>query len=641
MYLRKGKSFHLWGKTGGRVMPRINFGIGAKLATGFALILLLLVVSGGWSYVALSRLDAQYGKVVETTYPLAVAAEQLNTEIQTESQLTMAYAATRDDRKSEIEQSRKRVESYLTRLSQAGKSDPELAEQTTVFTEQRTRFDRMVDGLFQNGKELQAYQLILQADNARALGEALGKQASSLRSLLQTRVDAARKAARAEAQMAAMVLGSIILLSMVLGVIITIFVYRLVVIPLRAVTRQLGEIASGAGDLTQQIEVASQDEIGMLAHSFNSMVRNLAGIVRRVVAASEDLVARSEHMEQSSHRVAEAVSSVTAAARQVAAGAETQASETSAARDTMDELVAAINQIASGAQQQSRQVQEASFVISTMVGSMDRVASQAASIAQASREAASTAHEGARIVDQTLHGMNQVRDQVVSASEKVSALGEQGKRIGEIMQVITAIASQTNLLALNAAIEAARAGHHGRGFAVVAEEVRKLAERSATSAREIRGIIESIQVGTREAVAAIQEGSNQVEEGGRLAASAGQALKQILAAVESTTLDIGEISKAAQSVLSSSREAAGAVEEVAAVTEENSAATEEMAAGADEVQSAIMGVNRITTENSTAINSVSSTIHQVDQSVGSIADSARLLAGIANELRTLVGQFRI
>jgi methyl-accepting chemotaxis protein len=509
-----------------------------------------------------------------------------------------------------------------------------------LLTEQQTRFYRMVDGLLANGDSLAAYQLVLQADNARALGEVLGRQGASLREYLTQKVDVARDAARAQARMAVMVLGIVIGGSALVGSTVTVLVYRLVVLPIRAVTNQLREISSGAGDLTQQLQVSSHDEIGMLAESFNQLVRGLSGIVRRVTVASDELLSRSRDMENSSQEVEQAVSGVSDAMNQVAGGAERQTEETEGARNTMGELVQAIQQIAAGAQEQAQQVQHATHTISFMVRDMEGVAEQASVIANASREAAATAHQGAAVVDQTLLGMNKVRDQVVSAAERVSALGEQGKRIGEIMQVITEIANQTNLLALNAAIEAARAGEQGRGFAVVAEEVRKLAERSALSANEIRTIIESIQFGTKDAVAAIQEGTTYVEEGAQLAAKAGQALKAILASVERTTADVQGISGAAQSLLSSSREAARAVEEVAAVTQQNSAATQEMAAGADEVSAAIQGVNRISTDNGSAVSEVSSALMQVTGSVGDIAGASRLLSGIASELRSLVGQFR-
>lgn len=622
-------------------MRRVRISIGTKISAGFLLLLLLMGVSGLVSYSALSRLQVQYGQVLHETYLLAQTAEQLNAEYQLQSQLTMAYAATRDDRQPEVLASRKRVEEYTARLEEAGSTDPEIASHTALIMEQQSRFYRMVDGLFLNGDNLEAYQLVLQADNARALGEALGRQTTSFREYLSSRVDAAQEAAKAQSGMAVTSLSIVIGLSVLVGLGVMLFVNRVVALPLRAVANQLRDISSGGGDLTRELKVTSNDEIGMLADSFNQLVRGLSAMVRRIAEAADNLLVRSQEMEASSREVAAAVSNVSEAMSKVATGTERQASETHMARGVMEELGSAIEQIASGAQQQAEQVQTTTAVINSVVRAMSGVAQQAAEIASASREAAGTAHRGAQVVDQTLDGMNRVRDQVLWAADRVSALGEHGNRIGEIMQVITEIAGQTNLLALNAAIEAARAGEQGRGFAVVAEEVRKLAERSAMSASEIRGIIASIQSGTADAVQAIQQGTVQVEEGSQLAALAGKALQEILATVETTNQNIQSISSSAQAVLASSRDAARSVEEVAAVTQENTAATEEMAAGADEVQSAILGVNRISSDNASVVTEVSTAIVQVDHSTGAIAESAQVLSGIAAELRSLVGQFRV
>lgn len=622
-------------------MRQLRIGIGTKIASGFAVLLILFAVAGAWSFYTLLRLSQQYGGMITNTYPLALAAEQLNTEIQLQSQLTMAFAATRENQSVSIGASRKRVATYMEQLQVASQQDPSLAEKFTKFVEQKERFDKMVDGLFANGDQLQAYQLILQADNARALGDSLGKQTTELRESVMSLVEGQRLAATEQAAFAQVVLLSVMAVSMAFGALVMVLVYRIVALPLRTVALQLREIASGNGDLRKKLKQTSNDEIGILAESFNRLVDGLAGMVRRIIVVSEELLSRSEQLEVSSQEVASAVSAVSGAVRQVAAGADMQRNDTVVAAKTMDELVSAIVQISDGAQQQAAQVSQATHVIGVTMQAMEQVAVQVGVIASDSQAAASTAFSGARVVDETLDGMNQVRDHVVGAAIKVEALGEHVKRIGEINQVITTIAHQTNLLALNAAIEAARAGEQGKGFAVVAEEVRKLSERSAVSASEIRGIISSIQSESVEAIQAITRSSHKVQEGVQLAAGAGDALKQILEIVQSTTENVQKISEATQAVLAETKHAASAVEEVAAVTQENSAATEEMAAAADEVQVAMRGVNEITGENAHAVASVSTAVEQVTGSTGDIAEASRLLSGLASELRTLVGQFKV
>ena len=128
--------------------------------------------------------------------------------------------------------------------------------------------------------------------------------------------------------------------------------------------------------------------------------------------------------------------------------------------------------------------------------------------------------------------MTRIQDQVQVSAHKVTELGAMGQAIGAIVETIDQIAAQTNLLALNAAIEAARAGEHGKGFAVVADEVRKLAERSTGATMEVSALIGQVQQGVEAAVQAMSASSQEVSAGTARSEEAGEALTQILAAVQ-------------------------------------------------------------------------------------------------------------
>ena len=116
------------------------------------------------------------------------------------------------------------------------------------------------------------------------------------------------------------------------------------------------------------------------------------------------------------------------------------------------------------------------------------------------RQSLQAAESGLQAVQNTIGGMNSIRDQIQETSKRIKRLGESSQEIGEITELISDITEQTNVLALNAAIQAASAGEAGRGFSVVAEEVQRLAERSADATRQIAALVKTIQTDTQDAV---------------------------------------------------------------------------------------------------------------------------------------------
>jgi methyl-accepting chemotaxis protein len=219
--------------------------------------------------------------------------------------------------------------------------------------------------------------------------------------------------------------------------------------------------------------------------------------------------------------------------------------------------------------QQSQQTQQAATAMAQMSISIAEVSRHTQSAAETARDAAQTAHEGGDIVKRVLGSMQSIASAVTETSETVGLLGEDSRRISQIVTVIDDIAKKTNLLALNAAIEAARAGEQGRGFAVVAGEVRRLAESTAKATGEIGGMIQGIQQRTRTAVASMESGIETVSAGVTTTNQAGDALERIIGMAERVDRMIAQIAIAASQQSAAATQSSSSLDAIHTLSSEN------------------------------------------------------------------------
>jgi methyl-accepting chemotaxis protein len=305
----------------------------------------------------------------------------------------------------------------------------------------------------------------------------------------------------------------VLVIGVALAVFLALFMSHLVVSPLRKVSRVLRAVAEG--DLTQQANVTSRDEVGQMAADLNTAVASLREAIETMALSATALAGSSDELSAASH--------------QIAASAE--------------ETSAQANVVAAASEQVSRNVQ------TVAAGSMEMGAS-IHEIAQNATEAARVAQSAVVVAGQT--------------NETVGKLGESSREIGNVIKVITQIAEQTNLLALNATIEAARAGDAGRGFGVVANEVKELARETARATEDIAGRVQAIQGDTEGAVKAIGQISSII-------AKISDFQTTIASAVEEQTATTNEMNRNVSEAATGSSEIAVNITGVATAAETTTA----------------------------------------------------------------------
>ncbi len=346
-----------------------------------------------------------------------------------------------------------------------------------------------------------------------------------------------------------------LLVMLVLGGGLALWLIRSITQPLETLKAAAAQVAEG--DLRHAVECSGNDEIAQVQQSVRDMQLALNTTLREIQGSSTQLAAAAE------------------------------------------ELHAVTGETTRGINQQHQEVQMAATAVTEMSAAVEEVAGNANRTSSASGETSRVAEEGRQQVTATRGVIEQLADQLDSTSGTVERLATEAANIGQVLDVIQAIAEQTNLLALNAAIEAARAGEAGRGFAVVADEVRNLAQRTQSSTAEIERIISTIQQASGESVSEMQQSADYASRSRAMAGEAEQALNRIAERV-------GEINDMNLVIAS---------------------AAEEQAQVAREIDRNLVTISSIAEQSATGVTQTSSASDE--------------LARLAGQMNQLVGRFRL
>lgn len=395
---------------------------------------------------------------------------------------------------------------------------------------------------------------------------------------------------------------------------------RMVLSPVKEIEKAASRIAEG--DLTFDIRVKGEDEIGSLVRNFKESFRSLGGVLQRIKGLSDRIMKVTENIENESKNVIKgaeieteainnislSVSELNSAATEISDNTETLAASIEETSASMEEMASSIGSINENIHELHAAVESTSSSIEQLSATIKQVATNAEDLASASEETLSaiseitstikevemSAKESAKLsekvnsdaatlgmasIEKTIEGMKNIKSSVERTAELIRKLGGRSDEIGKILTVIDEVTDQTTLLALNAAILAAQAGEHGKGFSVVADEIKDLAERTAFSTQEISALIQSVQGEVKSAVEAMQEGLSSVDEGFRLAREAGDALSKILESSKRSSEMAMSIERSTTEQSKAARLVTEAMERVKNMTEQIAKATSEQSKG--------------------------------------------------------------
>ena len=472
-----------------------------------------------------------------------------------------------------------------------------------------------------------------------------------------------------------------LLLIAIIGMAGTAFIaFRRILHPLEKLVSAVATV--GTGDLSQVIQVDSNDELGTLATEFNTMVTKLSTMVMKLTRTTDELQSATTLISVTTHQVVasseiqvtgvnetcSAVMEITSSIQNVAQNLETLSCSANESSASTLEMAANIEEVAHDIEELDKSVAEVSCSITEMAAAVNQInvnvqqlsgiaLSTASSIAEmdnsikeVERHALDTvtisdlllsdAESGKKCVEATITGIQEIRNASELTVEAITSLDLKVADIGTILLVIDDVAEQTNLLALNASIIAAQAGSHGKGFAVVADEIKELANRTTISTQEIAHVIKAVQEETHRAASTIGMAEKSIVNGERLSKESENALQKIVAGIQLSTERMSFIARATSEQAIGSQMIHEAMEHVAEMVTQIARATREQGKGnemimesAEQMRSLTREVNLATREQATVSNVIagiadqtSTMIRQIQQATDEQSRNSNLIA---------------
>lgn len=473
----------------------MNLKLVTKIGLVTACVILVFSIAIGSTYIKMNDIN-QKQEMVKMYAQHSYVTEELKQHIIGQTANIALYIISDDaNHRDQYEQHSKmaeEIENELLAMSQG--KNKELVQQIQATDKKYNDIiHNQILPLLSQGKKDEASMVLMQ--EANPLADAMTKNAEDYSEAMQNLLDSQVKLtqdATGTTQRNSVIYG---IIALALGLAATLYLSKIV----KASVGNLltGARAVAAGDLTNEIRVTSNDELGEIARAFNGM---MVGI------------------------------------REIISGIKASAGSLSASSDEISHTIGAINQ----------SVEEISETVTNLSASTNQGSDNSRLATEVAIKMNDNAVESGQSVETVITKMGIIEDTVASSSSIINQLKDHSQNINQMLDVINAIAEQTNLLALNAAIEAARAGENGRGFAVVAEEVRQLAEESTGAVKDIQKIIHEVTQGADSSVDAMHNVTVQVKDGVQSVGDVGQKIRDIITQIEQSTRSMTEVAASYQ-----------------------------------------------------------------------------------------------
>ncbi len=626
---------------------RLNFqSLNARLGLGLgSLVVLILAIAGTSLYQSTITQNAlnDISKNAFPVYQSAARASQAVVEIRASQ---IAYASSNDPVELAV------TKDAFARFDTA--SDSLL--KTTTDKSLRTQWETVLTSVEQFRDDSKKMEEAAKKSDKAAIAKIVSNEnsfyvqlAAALTAVGKTEEDkitTAQASVLSTAKIAAFTTAAITIGSVIAALIIVFITISFVNKPILAVAKRLHELAEGDADLSARIEVATHDSIGQLAAGFNAFVSNLQRIVDDTRRSSKTLGTAAERLVisyrgldsglgEQNRAIDSAIVSVGQISNSVSRVADGQRDLDSAvahAGTMTTELVGALATVSQSVARLSVDVEGTVVAFQEIDQSVGEVARAAGEAAKSGRVANENSLQGVQAVTRLAEASRGVAEVLGSVAKSVALLGEVGQQIGGIVETIDSIADQTNLLALNAAIEAARAGENGRGFAVVADEIRKLAEMSARSTREISGLVTEVRKRTDVTVSEATGAADKSIETLRAADEAIEAIHRSTEAIAQSSDLIDHISRAAREQADSTRAVADAASRMSAAAGQASETLVRQQAGTEKMRVSIDTMRHVQERVSEAVHEQLAAVHEATSAMDLIHTVARANAESASNV---------